>query len=180
MDVRDHLARQQIEIGKGNITLVTSPRVIGYQFNPASFYLCRDEEDSLAAVVIEVHNTYGERHLYTLRSAPDGASAFRGEMDKGFFVSPFIGADGHYHVTVRDAPDRLAVGINLRQDGQPMLATSLDLHRLPLTTGTLLQLLLRYPLIPHGRWHSSIGMRFGSGSNVFRGIPTSSPRENRR
>ena len=31
----------------GQITLVTSLRVLGYVFNPASFYLCRDERGTL-------------------------------------------------------------------------------------------------------------------------------------
>ena len=49
------------------ITLVTNPRVLGYVFNPASFYLCRDGDGILRVVIVEVHNTHLERHLYTLR-----------------------------------------------------------------------------------------------------------------
>ncbi len=40
------------------ITLVTNLRVLGYVFNPASFYLCRDERGALRVVVVEVHNTH--------------------------------------------------------------------------------------------------------------------------
>ncbi len=88
----------------------------------------------LQAVIVEVHNTHGERHLYTLRSrrAPSD-DAFSASMDKDFYVSPFIGSDGRYHVTVRDEPDRLRIGIDLRQEGELVLATSLVLARRPLT-----------------------------------------------
>ncbi len=55
------------------MTLVTNLRILGYVFNPASFFLCRDERGTLRVVVVEVHNTFGERHLYTLHPA-DAAS----------------------------------------------------------------------------------------------------------
>ena len=42
---------------------------LGYVFDPASFFLCRDADGVLRVVVVEVHNTHGERHLYTLRPA---------------------------------------------------------------------------------------------------------------
>ena len=48
---------------------MTNLRVLGYVFNPASFYLCRDADGLLQIVIVEVHNTHGERHLYTLLAA---------------------------------------------------------------------------------------------------------------
>ena len=59
-------------------------------------------------------------------------------MDKDFYVSPFIGSEGRYHVTVRDEPDGLRIGINLRQGRELVLATSLVLARRPLSTRGLL------------------------------------------
>ena len=41
------------------VTLVTNLRVLGYVFNPASFYLCRDPDGCLRIVIVEVHNTHG-------------------------------------------------------------------------------------------------------------------------
>ena len=127
------------------ITLVTNPRVAGYVFNPASFWLCRDETGSLRAVVVEVHNTHGERHLYTLRSA-DEPSGFRAAMDKTFRVSPFLATRGGYAVRVRDEPRRLRITINHEADGELLLHASLDLVRRPLTRRNLVRMVLRYPL----------------------------------
>ena len=127
------------------ITLVTNPRVAGYVFNPASFWLCRDETGSLRAVVVEVHNTHGERHLYTLRSG-DEPSGFRAAMDKTFRVSPFLATRGGYAVRVRDEPRRLRITINHEADGELLLHASLDLVRRPLTQRNLVRMLLRYPL----------------------------------
>jgi DUF1365 family protein len=148
VDLRAHLRATGLDLGRGQITLVTNLRVFGYVFNPASFYLCRDEGGGLQAVVVEVHNTYGERHLYTLRPEGQGP-AFSAAMDKAFFVSPFIGRDGRYRVRVREEAGALYIGINLREDGEPLLSTSLVLRRLPLSSRSLLRLLMRNPLVTH-------------------------------
>ncbi len=140
------------------ITLVTNARVFGYVFNPASFYLCRDQEGLLRVVVVEVHNTHRERHLYTLRpSTTDGP--FRAAMAKAFYVSPFIDMDGGYTVHVEDAPGHLRIGINERQGGIPLLATSLVLRRRPLTDRMVVRMLARHPFMTHRtialiHWHA--------------------------
>ena len=150
--LRKHLRMEGEDPTGWQITLVTNLRVLGYVFNPASFFLCRDRDGALRIVVIEVHNTFGERHLYTLRPVPGNDLATRpltAGMDKAFFVSPFISMDGRYGVHVRDQPDGLRVAINLRQDGEMLLSTSLVLRRLPLTDRNLLRMLLRHPLVTH-------------------------------
>jgi len=156
-DIREHLRREGLDLGAGRITLITNLRVLGYVFNPASFYLCRDVAGRLAAVVVEVHNTHRERHLYTLRS--ERAAGFSAAMDKDFYVSPFIGPDGRYRVSVREESDGLSIGISERQEGRPLLSTSLKLNRLPLTNGNLVRLLVRHPLMTQRtialiHWHA--------------------------
>ena len=76
-DIRAHLRAEGVAPEGWRVTLVTNLRVLGYVFNPASFFLCRDARGTLRVVVVEVHNTFGERHLYTLRrreGATDGLS----------------------------------------------------------------------------------------------------------
>ena len=48
------------------IELVTNARYFGYVFNPVSFYYCYRRDGSVRAVVAEVNNTYGDKHLYIL------------------------------------------------------------------------------------------------------------------
>ena len=129
--VHAHLRDQGEDPTDWRITVVTNPRTLGYVFNPASFYLCRDASGVLRMVVVEVHNTHLERHLYTLRPRDSGHSFVAG-MAKDFYVSPFIDLAGRYTVHVQDDPTRLRIAINLRQDDQPLLATSLVLRRHPL------------------------------------------------
>ena len=157
-DLLAHLRRSGFDPDGWRVTLITNLRLVGYVFNPASFYLCRDASGALRVVVVEVHNTYGERHLYTLEPSRSGPP-FSAQMAKEFHVSPFIGSNGDYRLTVRDERRGLSIGIAERDGGKPLLATSLVLRRLPLTTRNLARLLLRYPLVTHKtiaaiHWHA--------------------------
>jgi DUF1365 family protein len=160
-DVRARLRAEGEDPAGWRVTLVTNLRSLGYVFNPASFYLCRDGAGELRVVIVEVHNTFGERHLYTLRrrGPRESGTAFASDMAKAFFVSPFIDVDGRYSVVVRDEPDQLRLSIALRQAGAPLLSTSLVLRRLPITDRSLLRVLLRHPLLTHRtialiHWHA--------------------------
>lgn len=163
-----HLRREGVDPSGWRVTLVTNLRVLGYVFNPASFYLCRDAAGELQVVIVEVHNTHHERHLYTLRRHDDGA-AFVASMDKDFYVSPFIESVGSYTVHVRDGPSRLRISINEHQDGELLLHTSLDLSRRRMSDRALARLLLRHPFVTHKttaaiHWHALLlwlrGARF--------------------
>ena len=156
--IRQHLRTEGADPDGWRITLVTNLRVFGYVFNPASFYLCRDTSGQLQVVIIEVHNTHGERHLYTLRPERRG-SAHVAAMDKDFYVSPFIDMVGRYSVLVRDEPTGLRITIDERQGGEPLLSTSVSLRRLRLTDRTLARMLVRHPLVTYKtigliHWHA--------------------------
>ena len=157
-EIGDLLRTEGFEPDDWHVTLVTNLRVFGYVFNPASFFLCRDRSGDLRAVIIEVHNTHGGRHLYTLLRDGD-ASDLVGSMDKDFYVSPFIDMDGQYTVHVQDDPTRLRIAINERQGEAPLLATSLVLERRRLTNRSVLRMLVRHPLVTQKtigliHWHA--------------------------
>ena len=143
--VLEHLRAEGEDPTGWRITLVTNLRVLGYVFNPASFYLCRDAAGDLR-VVVEVHNTHGERHLYTLRPQAAGPG-FVASMDKDFYVSPFIDMEGRYTVHVADRPASLRIAISERQGDAPVLSTSLVLERRRLTDRSVLRMLVTHPLI---------------------------------
>ncbi len=157
-DVRAHLRGEGFEPDDWRITLITNLRVFGYVFNPASFFLCRDAAGDLRAVIVEVHNTHLERHLYTLRPAAAGTD-FEASMDKDFYVSPFLEMEGRYTVHVRDESARLRITINEYEEGALRLHASLDLDRLPLTDRNLARMLVRHPFVTQRtiasiHWHA--------------------------
>jgi DUF1365 family protein len=157
--MRGRLRAEGVDPAGWTITLVTNLRILGYVFNPASFYLCRDTTGELRIVVVEVHNTHGERHLYPLHADPSVAGRFVATMPKAFYVSPFIPMDGRYAVFVRDGAERLSIAITEGDAEGTLLTTSLVLRRRPLSDRTLLRLLVRHPLMTQRtigliHWHA--------------------------
>ncbi|MFN8517833.1 MAG: DUF1365 domain-containing protein [Chloroflexota bacterium] len=146
--VRQHLRDLDIDPAGWRVTLVANARVLGYVFDPASFYLCRDREGILRVLVVEVHNTYRERHLYTLFPTRRG-TAHEATMGKAFHVSPFLDMDARYRVRVRDEPGRLRIAIVCEERSGTTLVATLDLRRYRLTDRGLLRWALRTPLVTH-------------------------------
>ncbi len=143
--VLGHLREESFDPDGWRITFIATPRVLGYQFNPASFYLCRDQSGLMAVVILEVHNTHDERRLYTLRPQRQG-KAWVDDFDKDFYVSPFIDMEAHYTVRVQDDPDRVRIAITETEHGQPLLTATLVAERRRLTDRSLLRVLLGVPL----------------------------------
>lgn len=110
----------------GLILLATQPRAFGYCFNPISVYWCHDAAGARVATVVEVHNTYGDRHAYLVQPDEQG----RARTDKAMYVSPFHGTDGHYELAVpTPADDRLHVAVTLHTDDGARFSASLDGRR---------------------------------------------------
>lgn len=132
------------------IQLLTMPRVLGYAFNPVSFYLCRDAAGDLVAVLAEVNNTFGERHVYLCAHADGGpiGPEDRIAARKMFHVSPFNAVDGEYGFHFRLTPERLAIAIALDGAEGPVLRTALSGALAPLRSTGLLRHLLANPLYP--------------------------------
>jgi len=61
-----YLAGRGIDLRGGRVLMLANARVLGYVFNPLTVFWCHGSDGSLACVVAEVHNTYGERHCYLL------------------------------------------------------------------------------------------------------------------
>ncbi len=89
------LAGESIRDATGEVWLHCYPRVLGFTFKPVSFWYCHRLDESLAAVVVEVNNTFGERHCYLL-AGPDLAFGREVRAAKDFHVSPFCAVAGDY------------------------------------------------------------------------------------
>ena len=89
------LRTERIDDATGEVWLHTFPRVLGHVFNPVSFWYAHREDGSLAAVLAEVNNTFGQRHCYLLHG-PALAWGSTIEAAKVFHVSPFCKLSGSY------------------------------------------------------------------------------------
>lgn len=139
-NIRKLLADNHIHADR--IVLLTSPRVAGYVFNPLSVYYCSRGGRQVAAVA-EVHNTYGGRHVYLLR--PD--SAGRDQVEKCFFVSPFLPMGGRYLMRMPAPGRRLSVSIALQIGARTPFVATLTGQGSPATTANIVRALLRWPLV---------------------------------
>ncbi len=147
IDVRGYLAEHGIEADR--ILLLTNLRVLGYVFNPVSFFYCYGDGE-LACIVAEVSNTFGERLPYLLSPAnrDTGERRLSYRHEKKLHVSPFFGLDQGYQWWFSEPGEQIDVRIDLSEDGgRPFLAT-LTGRRQPLTNATLARALVRYPLMP--------------------------------
>jgi DUF1365 family protein len=145
------LAREGIA-ADGEIVLQTFPRFLGYVFNPVSFWHCHDRAGSLRAVVCEVNNTFGERHLYLLAHA-DGRALAAGETlaaRKVFHVSPFLPVAGNYAFRFRLGADRALARIDYTDGEGALLRTSVSGSALPWTPAVLLRTVVTHPLMTVG------------------------------
>jgi DUF1365 family protein len=134
----------------GEIVLVTMPRIFGYAFNPVNFWLCRDPDGGLRAVLAEVNNTFGERHCYLCFHEDRRAILPHDVLTarKVFHVSPFLESKGEYTFRFSSGHDRFAATIDLADENGPLLRTSLAGALAPATSARLLRALLANPLLP--------------------------------
>lgn len=151
VDIRALLVANGIDLGPhGSIQVLTNLRVLGHVFNPVSFWWCRHEDGSLACIVAEVNNTFGERHPYVL--LPGAASERRGrvvfETDKRLHVSPFMPMDQAYTWWFSEPEERLSVRMDVHEAGSHDFHATLTARRVPLTSASLRAALVRYPLMP--------------------------------
>lgn len=132
----------------GRILLQTFPRVLGYAFNPVSFWYCHDGAGALRAVLAEVNNTFGESHRYLLATADGGPITAETVLQrrKVFHVSPFFGVEGAYRFRFRNTTATRFVGIDYHDAGGLVLKTAIGGRLVPLTASSAMRALLSYPL----------------------------------
>jgi DUF1365 family protein len=150
--IRNLLHAHGLQCADGDIALYTLPRVLGYAFNPVTFWMCHDRQGRLRAVLCEVSNTFGEHHNY-LVSNEDGAPIGTGaclSARKVFHVSPFFPVDGEYRFRFHEAQGRCLFRIDYHRAGQPHLSTALSGMAAAPSDMRLLRAFLRLPWMMAG------------------------------
>jgi DUF1365 family protein len=131
------------------VQLLSYPRLLGYTFNPLSAYFCHTADGSLALIIYEVRNTFGDIHAYVLPVQPGEHSdaGIRQEQDKLFYVSPFIEMPMRYHFRVSPPGPTVKLRI-LETDAEgPMLAATFSGKRCALTSAALLKSFFALPMV---------------------------------
>ncbi len=143
-----HLARAGIDTAGGPIRLLAMPRVLGYGFNPISVWFCHHRSGALAAILHEVHNTFGGRHTYLIPVAPDAdPTAIHQSCAKTLHVSPFMGMDMRYDFRVHVPDERVSLAIRGGDKDGPLIVAAMAARRHELTDAALLRVFLTTPLL---------------------------------
>jgi uncharacterized protein len=121
-NVEAFLTANGVDATGGRILMAAQPRAFGFCFNPISVFWCFDRSGEQAAVVVEVHNTYGDRHAYLVHPDEQG----RATAPKQMYVSPFHGTDGTYELAVPPPGERLQVAVTLHTDDGATFSASLS------------------------------------------------------
>lgn len=143
-NVDRYLADHGVDLDGGTVRMLCHARVLGHVFNPVTFYWCRGPTARLECVIVEVHNTYGQRHRYLVRPDERGGAV----TGKRLYVSPYHPVDGWYSMRLPEPDDLLRLAVRLhRPDGSTFVAT-VHGRRCDATLWSLLGLFARHPVTP--------------------------------
>lgn len=132
-----------------NILLVTMPKILGYAFNPVSFWLCFNKNKNLNAVLVEVNNTFGERHGY-LCFHKNLSPITKNDLitrDKIFHVSPFCEIAGHYEFRFDVDSSKIDIDIMYFKDKEILISTAIKGKRDRLSDRNLIKYLINLPVM---------------------------------
>ena len=125
--------------------------MLGYTFKPVSFWYAHDEGGALRAIVVEVNNTFGERHCYLLDAPRYGHEL---SAQKVFHVSPFCRVEGRYRFrfmrSERDDGARTVARIDHDDEQGPLIKTSVSGALEPVTPASLRRALWAHPAMTLG------------------------------
>ncbi|WP_207767182.1 DUF1365 domain-containing protein [Leptospira adleri] len=146
-NILEYLRQNGVSEPVGRIVLITNVRVLGYVFNPVSFYFFYDEREEPICAVAEVGNTFGEQKPFILGKDTWKDGAFRLKTGKFFYVSPFVDLTSEFEFTLRPSQERLNIRIDAIENGRTVMVTTYTGTKLEISDISLLKMFFRYPLV---------------------------------
>ncbi|MDQ7948475.1 MAG: DUF1365 domain-containing protein [Pedobacter sp.] len=144
-----YLREQGVEIGAGKIMLLTNLCVLGYNFNPVSFYFCFDAQQNPRCAVAEISNTYREMKLFFFDREDLHEGIFQQRAEKLFYVSPFIDLDVFFDFKLAVPDEKLDIKIDdYDRKGKKFFISTLMGERKALNNRNMIRYFFAIPLIP--------------------------------
>jgi uncharacterized protein len=157
-NVERYLQDNGIRLGpRGRVLMLANARVLGHVFNPLSVFWCYAGNGTLTCILAEVHNTYGERHVYLIQPDRTGTA----QVEKTFYVSPFFDVSGTYTLRFHLRPDLVSTSVTLHRGGAIAFSATFRGRPRPATRRAIVVRSIRQPLMPqrvsalirvHGVW----------------------------
>ena len=147
--INTFLADNGVDGSDLKIMLLTNLNVMGYNFNPVSFYYCFNKSGKAICTVIEITNTYKEMKLFFMGAEDKHGDVFKKIATKHFYVSPFIDHDMAFDFKLSVPDERLNIKIDdLDKDGKKFFISILTGERKPLNNSMMIKFFFSMPLIP--------------------------------
>ena len=141
------LSAHGLSTANGRVELVAMPRMLGYLFNPVSFFFCYGADGQPVATIVEVTNTFREVKVFVLGPTAFADGAFRLRVSKDFYVSPFSDVDLAFDFTLRPADDSLGIRIDDYDGDERTFTSGLTGSAQPLSDLRLAWNVFAYPLM---------------------------------
>ena len=150
--IKNVLKENDITFELGDVVLMAMPRILGYVFNPVSFWFCIDKKGELRAVLAEVRNTFGESHNYLCYNTDQSVIEQSDDIlaKKIFHVSPFIKREGFYKFKFLYKKNSKEIGVWIDyydQEGKKLLVTNVYGKIAPYNIKNLLKSFIFFPFV---------------------------------
>lgn len=129
------------------IMLLTNLNILGYNFNPVSFYFVLNRENKPECAIAEVSNTFREMKPYFLGKEQLKNNSFYLRTPKYFYVSPFIDHDVHFDFNLTVPGERLNIRIDDCDTEGRFFISTLTGSKKALSDTNLLLYGLRFPFL---------------------------------
>jgi uncharacterized protein len=143
----DYLKENGVNYTGGKIMLLTNLNVLGYNFNPVSFYFCFNENNEPLCCVAEISNTFREMKPFFLGKDRLNDDTFHLNTTKYFYVSPFIEHDTNFDFNLSIPGEKLNIRIDDYKDDERFFISTLTGVKKPLNNANLFWYSIRFPFI---------------------------------
>ncbi len=142
-----YLKGNGIHIANERIMILTNLNVLGYNFNPVSFYYIFNKNNEPVCSIAEVGNTFGELKPYLLTNENLSGNKYHLNTTKHFYVSPFFDHDHNFDFNMFIPGEKLSIRIDTFNKEERVFISTLTGVQKPLTNSNLVWYSLRFPLV---------------------------------
>lgn len=143
----DYLKQQGFNYTNQKIMLLTNLNILGYNFNPVSFYYILNADNTPCCAIAEVGNTFGEMKPYFLGEQLFLENKFHLNTTKYFYVSPFISHDSNFDFTLYVPDQKLNIKIDTLKNYDKLFISTLTGIKKPLNNANLFWYSIRFPFL---------------------------------
>lgn len=145
--ILDYLKQCGMNTPVGKIMCLTNLNILGYNFNPVSFYFVFDASQQPLCSVAEVSNTFREMKPYFLGIDRLKENKFQLNTAKYFYVSPFFDHDANFDFNLVIPEDKLNIRIDTFNKDERVFISTLTGIKKPLSNRNLFWYSIRFPFL---------------------------------